>query len=151
VDRVGQPRDIFRGRRTNHVSHTSPLLDPPLPHHHHLIRQPPRLGQIVSHQQRGDSEIAAKIVEALLKLRTRDRIERSERLVEENHARMRSHAPRERHALALATRQLVRKSRSELGRRKSDKIERPPSGVGWVRHMLKSGNERDVAEHTPVG
>jgi hypothetical protein len=64
---------------------------------------------------------------------------------------MGGHAPRERHALPLATRQLVRKSRSELPRWKTDKIERAPSGVGWVGHMLKSRNQLDVAKHPPVG
>jgi hypothetical protein len=38
-----------------------------------------------------------------------------------------------------------------LGRGKSDKIERTPSGVGRVRHVLKDRNQLDVAEHSPVG
>jgi hypothetical protein len=51
----------------------------------------------------------------------------------------------------LTAGQLVRKSRSELRRGKTDKIERAPSGVGWVRRVLKSRNQLDVAEHPPVG
>jgi hypothetical protein len=148
---LNQPRDVFRDRRTNQISHTSPLLDPPFPHHYHFICQPSRFGQIVRHQQCGDSEIAAKMVEALLQLRARNCVQRSEWLVEEDHAGAGRHAPRERHALALAAGQLVRKSRSELGRGKANKIERAPGGVGWVRHALKSRDQLDVAEHPPVG
>ena len=45
----------------------------------------------------------------------------------------------------------MRKSRSELSGWKTDKIERAPSGLGWVRHMLKGRNKLDVAKHPPVG
>jgi hypothetical protein len=34
---------------------------------------------------------------------------------------------------------------------KTDKIERAPSDLGWVRHMLKGRNKLDVAKHPPVG
>jgi hypothetical protein len=38
-----------------------------------------------------------------------------------------------------------------LRRGKTDKIERAPSRVGGVWHVLKGRNQLDVAEHAPVG
>jgi hypothetical protein len=125
-----QSRDVVRGRRTNQVSHTPPLLDSSLPHHDHFFRQSSCLGQIVRHEERSDSEIVAQIVEALLKFRSRDRVERSERLIEQNHAGPGGDAPRQCDALSLATGELVGKTRPELSRWKSNELERAPSGVG---------------------
>jgi hypothetical protein len=45
----------------------------------------------------------------------------------------------------------MRESRSELGWGKTDEIERTSSGAGWVRHVLKSRDKLDVAEHPPMG
>ena len=57
------------------------LLDAPRAHHHQLVRETRRLGQIVRHQQRRERELVAQRVERRLQIRARDRIERAERLV----------------------------------------------------------------------
>jgi len=134
----------------NQVTHTSPLLDSSLPHHDHFFRQSSCFGQVVRHQQRRDGEIVAQIVEAFLKLRSRDRVQRSEGLVQQNHTWPGGDAPRQCHALSLATGELMGETRSKLCRWKSNELERAPSGIGRVRQVLKRWYERDVAQYSPV-
>ena len=102
------------------------------------------------HEERSNGEIVAQIVEGLLEFRSRDGVERSERLIEQNHAGPGGDAPRQCHALSLTTGKLVGKTRSELSRWKSNKLQRAPSSVGRIRHVLKRWYERDVAQHSPV-
>src|SRR6185295_8057760 len=89
-----------------------------------FFSEPPRFGQIVGHQQRGDREGFAQVVECLLQIRSRDRVERAERLVEENHSRFRGDTPGKGDALPLAARKLVRKTGAKLRRWESDQLER---------------------------
>src|SRR5438552_4024411 len=79
---LDQSRDIFGGRCANQLLQPAPLFDPPLPHHDDFFSQPTCFGQVVRHQQRCNREVSPKMIEAFLKLGTRNCVESSERLVE---------------------------------------------------------------------
>jgi len=84
--------------------------------HHDTSSQSSCFGQVVRHQQRGDGEIAAQIVKAFLKLRSRDRVQRSKGLIQQESHRAGRRCSAPRHALSLATGELMGKTRSELRR-----------------------------------
>src|ERR1700741_78895 len=105
LDQMG---DVISGGRTNEVPHASTLLDLSPSHPHDFVRQARRLREVVRHEECRDREILAEIVERLLQLGARDRVERSKRLVEQYNARPGRDAPCERNKLTLAAPGLMR-------------------------------------------
>ena len=69
-------------------------------------------------------QAAAQRDERVLQLGARDRVERAERLVEQNHRRLGRERARDRHALPLAAGQLARPPVAEFGRIEADERQR---------------------------
>ena len=134
----------------NQIAHAAVLLDLTFPHHHHFFSQPPSFGEIVGHEQRGNREIAAQVVERFLELRPRNRIQCPEWLVEQNDFWPSGDAPREGDTLALTAGKLVRETITELRGGKTNQLQSGARGLVHVGHLLKRRHQRDVAQHPPV-
>ncbi len=83
------------------------LLYMALMHHDDLIRELQRFLLVVRDEQAGDAEFTMELVEPLPKVLTHPRIERAERLVEQQHLGTRGERTGERHTLALTPGELV--------------------------------------------
>ena len=84
------------------------LLDLALAHHHQPVRQLQRLFLIVGDEHRGVAGAVVDLAQPFAQLLADLRVERAERLVEQQHARLDGQRPRQRHALPLAARELLR-------------------------------------------
>jgi hypothetical protein len=118
------------------VPHTSTLFDSALPHHDDFVSKPCCFSYVVCHQQSRDRQLPAQHIERLVELSARNRIECTERFVEEDNARFRRDTPRECHTLALSARQLVRKPVCVFSGRKPNQLESLPSGNHRLRPFL---------------
>ena len=95
-----------------------PLLHHPAAvDHRHAVAEQGGLGEVVRHEQRGHARLAQQLAELAARVRARSRVERRERLVEQQRPRLARQRACERHALALAAR------------------ERGRPAVGQVRHV----------------
>jgi hypothetical protein len=126
------------------------LLHPPLTQHDNTIREQKCLVQIMGDQQGGGVERAADIGEGTLKIGPRNRVQRAERLVQENDARLGCECPRHCYSLALTARQLSRPAGSEESRLETDQHQRTVGQRCAVRHAAKPRNQLDVAADRPV-
>ena len=122
------------------------LGEPPLEQHRHPIPEPERLGAVVRDQhgrRAGRGEEPAQIVEQRL---ARGRIERGERLVEEEHVRRGREGSREAHALGLAARQPVHGPVRQRGDAETvEPVPGPPVGLR-ARHAAQPTREARVVE-----
>ena len=126
------------------------LLDASRTHDHQLVRQTRGFGQIVRHHQHRERELVPQRIECRLQIRACDRIERAERLVHEHHTGPRRERARERHALPLPSRELVRKSLAKSLRGKPDQRQRVGGHGARIRDAEQRGHERDVSQDAPV-
>src|SRR5688572_6096829 len=85
------------------LAHRSCLLDPATAHNDHLIGETRSLGQVVRHQQRGESKFRSDAFERFMCFTAGNRVERSEGFIEEYHVLARGKSAGERNALSLAT------------------------------------------------
>jgi hypothetical protein len=83
------------------------LLDPAVVHHRDVVGDRHRLLLVVRDQDGRDVDLVVQPAQPLAQLRADLRVERAERLVEQEHARLHRQRAGERHALALAARELV--------------------------------------------
>ena len=90
------------------IDHRSLLLHSSCAHHSDLVREIRSLGEIMRDEEHRHRKLAAHVLEDLVKLRARDGVECAERLIEQDHPGPRSECARERDALALPARELVR-------------------------------------------
>ena len=98
------------------------LLDVALVHHRDPVRQRERLGLVVRHVDERDADLLLQVDELELHVLAQLRVERRERLVEQQHRRMRDQRARDRDALLLAAGELVRIALAESG--EADVLER---------------------------
>src|SRR5205823_8852073 len=89
------------------------LLDATLVHHGDAMRKGERLGLIVSHVDERDADLFLQVDELDLHFLAQLRVEGGQRLVEEQHGRVRDQRPAERDALSLPTGELVRVALAE--------------------------------------
>ena len=98
-----------RGRgRAVHLGRRADLLDPAAVHHGDAIGDRERLLLVVRDVDRRDPELELDAADLLAQLHAHLRVERRERLVEQEHARLDRQRARERDALLHAARELVR-------------------------------------------
>ena len=114
-------------------------------HHGDPVRQRERLGLVVRHVDERDADLLLQVDELDLHLLAQLGIERRQRLVEQQHRRMRDERPRDGHALLLAAGQLVRIALAEtrepnVGERFGD--FRADLPARRLRHLER---KRDVA------
>jgi hypothetical protein len=112
TDEVG---DEARRRKAVQARGLVDLLDPPLVHHGDPVRQRERLGLIVRHIDERDADLLLQIDQLDLHLLAQLGVERGQRLVEQQHCRMRDQRPADRHPLLLAAGKLVRIAFAEAG------------------------------------
>jgi hypothetical protein len=130
------------------------LDDAPLAHHGQAVGERERLLLIVSHEQCGCLRVAQDQLDLAPKARPQAGVETRERLVEQHQRGPGRHRPGERHALALAPRQLVRVAvRLVL---ETDQLERPQGDrVALVPRPSRQteghvGPDREVREQRVV-
>ena len=92
------------------------LLDASLGEHDHTVGELQRLLLVVRHEHRGDVDLLVQLTKPAPQLLAHLGVERAERLVEQQNARLDGERTRERDALALAAGQLGRQTFARAGR-----------------------------------
>ncbi len=100
------------------------LLDHALAHHDDLVGHRQGLGLIMGHEHGRDTEFALNALEFDPHLLAQIGIERGQRLIQQQHIRTDHDGTRQRDALLLATRQLIRKAVARIGQ--LDEFQRLP-------------------------
>jgi hypothetical protein len=106
-------RDVGGGRRPLEIAHRPSLFHPALLHHHNLVGEARRFGQVVGYEQGREVKFGSDTLECLVRFAPRDRIERTERLVEEDNFLLRGECAGDRGTLSLSARQLAREAIAE--------------------------------------
>ena len=105
VDPADRAQELHHevGRRpVVHVAGRTHLLDPPGVHHRDRVRDLHRLLLVVGNEDRGHAVLVVEAAKPPSQLAADVRVERPERLVEQQHARLNRERPRQRHPLALS-------------------------------------------------
>src|SRR5207244_13163818 len=108
-------RDARRTRAFVEIVWCTKLLDLPGPHHGVPFRNRHRLLLVVRDVDEGDPDLLLQPLQEELHLLAELQVERTERLVEQKHARRVDERPRKCHALLLAARDLARLAAVEAG------------------------------------
>ena len=108
--------------------------------HADLVRERRRVLVVVRDEQRGEGEVAQQLVQLAAHLRLRMRVERSERLVEQQHRRVPREGPGERDALTLAAGELSGTRVCEV--RDPEPLEQVADGAG-VGHVRTNAHVRE--------
>ncbi len=120
------------------------LHDPPVVHDRQAVGHRQRLFLIVGDVQEGDADLLLQGAELDLEVAAELGVERAERLVQQQHRRAQDERPRQRDALLLAARELVRASLLEPGQlHQLERLGHPLLALG-LRHRLVLHPERDV-------
>ena len=161
VRRADEPGDERRRRVVVDLVGGPDLLDPPVVHDDDLVRELEGLVLVMRHEQARDPQLAVQIVEPTSELLPDARVQRPERLVQQQHLRPRCEGPRERHPLPLPAGQVAGVAIGE--RCQLDQLEQLFHALGRVvlrfladlepeRHVLTDGHvpeQRVVLEHEP--
>ncbi len=118
VEHVGgadELRDEARRRRVVDLLRRSDLLDPAAVEHADAVAHRQRFVLVVGDEHEGDAELALQRLQLDLHLFAQLQVERAERLVEQQHLRLVDQRARQRHALALAARELRRPPVADAG------------------------------------
>ena len=113
------------------------LLEPAGRHHADPVAERQRLLLVVGHEQRRRADRDLDAADLLAELAADLRVERRERLVEQQHLGLDRERPRQRDALLLAAGQLVRIS-AALGPDRPARASRRPAAGGSVRPSPRS-------------
>ncbi len=127
------------------------LLDPPGVEHGDAVAHRQRLALVVGDVDEGDADLALDRLELDLHLLAQLEVERAERLVEQQHARPVDQRPGERHALALAARELRRPALPEAAERHHRQHLLGPAPALFLRHAADHQSIGDVVRHVHVG
>ena len=115
LDLADEGEDEGRGRRVVDLVGRADLLDPPLVHHHDAVGELHRLLLVVGDEDGGVAGPVVDLAQPAAELAPDLGVERAERLVEEEHARLDGERAGERHALPLAAGELRRVALLEAG------------------------------------
>jgi len=132
---VGRPRVDLLGRTDLH--------DAAVAHHGQAVGERQRLLLVVGHEQRGGPGVAQDQLDLAAQARTQGGVETREGLIEEHDLRLWRERPRERHPLALPTRQLVGEAVGLV--LQADELER--RAHTRARALAPRQPEGDVARH----
>ena len=114
VDRADEAHHELVGRLLVQLARRPDLLDPAVVHDHDPVGDVHRLFLVVGHEHGRDVGLVVQPAQPRAQLLAHPRVERTERLVEQQHLRLDGERAGERHALALAARQLCRIAVREL-------------------------------------
>ncbi len=106
--------------------------------------------QIVRDEHGGHADAFAERGERVLQLGARNRVQRAERLVEQQHRRLGGQRARDRDALALTAGQLARPPIGETRRVEPHERERVAGARRDVRLTAEPQHKLDVPLHAPV-
>ena len=106
VDRAQEARHEARARAQIDVLRRAHLLDAPCVHHRQLVRHGERLLLVVRDQQERDADAALQGLQLDAHLLAQFRIERRQRLVQQQHVGLQHQRAGQGHALPLAARKL---------------------------------------------
>ena len=101
-----EPHHEVVGRLVVELVGAADLLDPALVDHHDLVGDLEGLLLVVGHEDRRGVHLVVQPAQPVAQLLADLRVERAERLVEQQHRRLHRERPGQRHALALAAREL---------------------------------------------
>ena len=147
------------GRRGVQLVGRAHLLQPPRPQHGDPVAQLEGLVLLVGHEHRGDADAMDEIADLAPGPLPQRGIEIRERLVQQQHARLRRQRPGERHALLLAAGELADAPALEAGEVHQRERPRDPAlqllpaeperleTEGDVLADVEMGKERVVLEH----
>ena len=135
---------------------------PALLEHQHVRRQPHHVVEVVRDEDQRDVERPAQLVDLILQTPPHGAIDGGKRFVEQQHRRLARQRSRERDALTLAARQLVRPpvhaapagapaSSSASARARRSARGRCPSAVITLPTRGQVRKERVLLEHEPDG
>ena len=164
-DRAGEVGHERRRRLGGEPRRVAALDDPPAVDDRDLVAEQRRLREVVRDEQRGDAGRAQHAGQLAAGRRARARVERRQRLVEQQRPRAARQRPGQRHALALAARQ---RARARLGQRADPEAlqqllralaagapRQPRQRVGDVLPRAQVPEQRvlleDVAATAPLG
>ena len=116
--------DECRLRALVDVARRAELLDPAARHHREPVRHRQRLLLVVRDVEEGDADLALDRLELDLELAAELRVERAERLVEQEHRRREHERARQRDSLLLPARELVRAALPVV--RRAERARAPP-------------------------
>src|SRR3954454_9073980 len=150
VRRSHEARDERRNGLVVDLGGRADLLHLALVHHDDLVGKLERFLLVVRHQKARHAELAVKLVEPTPEILADLRVERPERLVEQQDLRLRCERARQRDTLPLPARQLVRKPVGE--RRQLHQIQQvaDPLVARLLRFLSDAQTEGDVVGHRHV-
>ena len=146
--------DEGRGRPVVDLPRAADLLDLALAHEDHLVGELERFFLVVGDEDAGEAETPVQITQPAAQVLPDLGIERAERLVEQEDARLDRQRPGERHPLPLAARKLVRiAAREALELYQPQQLHHPLANLrlgrpGPARPHAQA--EGDVLEHAHV-
>ena len=133
------------------VARAPDLLDPPVVHHHDLLGDLHRLLLVVGDEDRRHVDLVVEPPQPGAQLLADGRVERAERLVEQQHLGLDGERAGERHALALAARELRRGSDRRKPSRWTSSSSSFDAGVDLgLRTLADLEAEGDVLAHGHV-
>ena len=139
----GEARDERIGRGGDELRRRPALEDPAVDDHADLVGERGGILEVVGDEDGRQRELAEQLVELDPHRRLRVGVERRQRLVEQEDARLERERPRERDPLALAARQLADAGRRQMG---------DPEPLEQLGHgRVAAGAEAHVREHVEVG
>ena len=136
-------RDVVVGGRGHELGRRRELAQLAAMHHRDPVREHQRLDHVVGDHDRVSPSSRWIRAQLVLERDAGDRIERAERLVEQQHARARRERARDADALALAARQLVGKPLAIRRRRQA----RPASSSSSTRAAISSARPAEQPRH----
>ena len=131
IDLADEVGDEARARALVDLGRRADLLDPALVHHGDAVAHRQRLFLVVRHEHQRDAEPPLQLLQLELHLLAQLAVERAERLVAQQHARLDHQRARERHALLLAARELA-------GRRSSRPVSATCASAAATRRSISA-------------
>jgi hypothetical protein len=150
ADRAEELHDEAVRRSVVELARRPDLLDPPAVEHRDPVRDRHRLLLVVRDQHGRDVDLVVQAAQPLAQLGAHLGVERAERLVEQQHARLDGERARQRHPLALAARELIRVA-LRVAAEADDAEQLGDPGVDARPRLLADLQpERDVVVHGHV-
>ena len=143
-------RDELRHRPLIHLLGSAELLDPSVSHDRHAVGHEERLLLVVGHVHERDPDLVLDPLELKLQRLAELQVQRSERLVEQQHLGIEHQRPSERHPLLLAAAELRGAVPSRPCNPTSSSISATAPVSLRLRGAALSQSERDVLEHGQV-
>ena len=113
------------------------LHDAPVAEQHEPAREERRLGEVVRDEHHRLAELAEDAAQVLLQVGARERVERAERLVEEEDLRLEEERAHEPHALRLTAGELAGEARERVRREARERGELARAGAA-----IRAGSQR---------